>query len=164
MAKTKDNPPREALATLTRQIAALQSKTVGALAAQYEQLADEPTRSRNKVYLIKRVAFLLQERASGGLSKTAELKIAELGETVPAEWRTRIEAPARPQPTEARDPRLPPAGGEPLAKVYKGKLYKVAILETGFELQGKTYKTLTDVARAIAGRHVSGFRFFGLDK
>jgi hypothetical protein len=164
---TKPAPTRETLAKLTREIAGLETKTVGQLAAQYEDLTGEPTRTRNKPHLIKRVAYLLQERASGGLSKTAELKIAELGDAVPPEWRARIAAPApvaAPAPAETRDPRLPPVGGEPLSKVYKGTLYTVAILETGFEMSGQTFKTLTDVARAIAGRHVSGFRFFGLDK
>lgn len=166
---TKPAPTRETLAKLTREIAALESKTVGQLAAQYEDLTGEPTRTRNKPHLIKRVAFLLQERAAGGLSKTAELKIAELGDAVPAEWRARIVAPvavavAAPAPAETRDPRLPPVGGEPLRKTYKGKVYVVAVIEAGFEMSGQTFKTLTDVARAIAGRHVSGFRFFGLDK
>lgn len=162
--KTKDTPPRDALATLTRQIAALQSKPVGALASQYAALAGEPTRSRNRDYLIKRIAFMLQERAFGGLSEAAELKIAELGTSVPLEWRARL-APKLPQADakEARDPRLP-AVGETIEKPYKGKLYKVTARDAGFELDGTTYKTITDVARAITGRHVSGFLFFGLGK
>jgi hypothetical protein len=164
---TITTPTRETLAKLTREIAGLETKTVGQLAAQYEDLTGEPTRTRNKPHLIKRVAYLLQERACGGLSKAAELKIAELGDAVPPEWRARIVAPtpvAAPAPADTRDPRLPPVGGEPLRKTYKGKAYVVAVVEAGFEMSGQTFKTLTDVARAIAGRHVSGFRFFGLDK
>jgi hypothetical protein len=152
---TITTPTRETLAKLTREIAGLETKTVGQLAAQYEDLTGEPTRTRNKPHLIKRVAYLLQERACGGLSKAAELKIAELGDAVPPEWRARIVAPA---------PVAAPVGGEPLRKTYKGKAYVVAVVEAGFEMSGQTFKTLTDVARAIAGRHVSGFRFFGLDK
>lgn len=158
MARTDSPTPRDAIATLTRQIAALQSKTVGALAAQYEQLAGEPTRSRNKQYLIKRVAFLLQTQASGGLSDAAKVKISELGDTVPAEWRARLQAKPDAQP---RDPRLP-APGSVLTRVYGGKSHAVTVLETGFDYNGQTYKTLTDVTRAITGKHRSGFGFFGL--
>jgi hypothetical protein len=157
-AKT-DEPTRAELATLLRQIAALPSKTVGALAAQYEQLAGEPTRSRNKQYLVKRVAFLLQEQAHGGLSKAAELKISELGDAVPAEWRARIKQTPKPEPT---DPRLP-AIGETLTKVYKRTEHTVVVMAGGFQYKGRKYKTLTDVTRAITGKHRGGFEFFGLN-
>lgn len=157
MAKT-ETPTRDAIATLTRQIAALPSKTVGALAAQYEQLAGEPTNSRNKQYLVKRVAYLLQEQAHGGLSSAAKLRIAELGDEVPAEWRARLQ----PKPSaQASDPRLP-GPGTVLKRVYGGKTHAVTVLETGFDYNGQTFKTLTEVTRAITGKHRSGFGFFGL--
>ena len=158
--KTKqDTPARDTLSTLTRQIAALTSKTVGALADQYEKLAGEPTRSRNKQYLVRRVAFLLQEQAHGGLSDAAQVKISELGENVPAEWRARLREKAPAQPS---DPRLP-APGTVLTRVYARKSHAVTILESGFEYNGETFKTLTEVTREITGKKRSGFVFFGLD-
>jgi hypothetical protein len=158
---TRNEPPaREALATLTRQLAALPDKTVGALAAQYETLAGEPTHSRNKQYLIKRVAFLLQEKAHGGLSDAAQLKISELGDTLPPEWRARI---ADKPVAASSDPRLPPEG-QTLTRRYKGVDHSVKILADGFDYNGRHYKTLTDVTRAITGKHRGGFEFFGLNK
>ena len=159
--KTKQaTPARDTLSTLTRQIAGLASKPVGALAKQYEQLAGEPTRSRNKQYLVRRVAFLLQEQANGGLSQAAQVKITELGDNVPAEWRARLrEKP----PAEPSDPRLP-AIGTVLTRVYDRKSHAVTVLANGFEYNGETFKTLTEVTRAITGKKRSGFGFFGLDK
>jgi hypothetical protein len=39
----------------------------------------------------------------------------------------------------------------------------VAVTEDGFEYGGKTYRSLTKVARVITGAHWSGPRFFGLN-
>lgn len=60
-----------------------------------------------------------------------------------------------------RDPRLPLAGTL-LERKYRGVLLSVKVLETGFEYEGKYYKTLSAVASAITGHHQSGYHFFGL--
>lgn len=161
MAKKTDTPPsREAIATLTKQIAALPSKTVGELAALYEDLAGVPVNTRNKQFLVRRVAFLMQEKAHGGLTDVAKVRISELGDELPLDWRARLRAPA---PAEKTDSRLPPAGST-LTRNFKGVDYSVTVLADGFEYKGRTFKTLTEVVRAITGKHRSGFGFFGLGK
>lgn len=60
-----------------------------------------------------------------------------------------------------RDVRLPLAGAV-LEKKYKGQEISVKVLEIGFEYNGKYYKSLSAVARAITGQHISGYHFFGL--
>lgn len=156
------------LATLTRQIAALGSKPVGELARVFETLAGVPTRSRNKQYLIKRVAWLMQAQASGGLSDASQIRISELGDTLPQAWRERLtaskggaSAPA-PAPAE-RDSRLP-AVGQTLSREYKGATHTVTILADGIEYQGKHFRSLSEVATTIAGTKWNGFRFFGVQK
>jgi hypothetical protein len=162
MAKTIDTPTsRENIATLTTQIAALPSKTVGELAALFEELSGAPINTRNKQFLVRRVAFLLQEKALGGLSDASKVRISELGDALPLDWRARLRAPA---PAEETDPRLPPVGGEPLKRRFKGVDHTVTVLADGFEYNGRTFKTLTEVVRAITGKHRSGYAFFGLKK
>ena len=60
-----------------------------------------------------------------------------------------------------RDVRLPLAGAV-LEKKYKGQEISVKVLEIGFEYNGKYYKSLSAVACAITGQHISGYHFFGL--
>lgn len=60
-----------------------------------------------------------------------------------------------------RDVRLPLAGAV-LEKKYKGREISVKVLEIGFEYDGKYYKSLSAVACAITGQHISGYYFFGL--
>ena len=97
---------REELRDLARQLAALNEMTVGDLSTCYRELYGEPTRSRNRGYLLKRLRWRIQENAEGGLSKRCINRIAELGDSLPERWRIRQTANA-PAPPPARDPRLP---------------------------------------------------------
>jgi hypothetical protein len=52
--------------------------------------------------------------------------------------------------------------GSILVREWKGRLQRVTALEEGFAWEGKTYRSLSMVARAITGSHWNGPRFFGL--
>lgn len=52
--------------------------------------------------------------------------------------------------------------GTRLIREWHGQTYEVTILDTGFLWQGRTYRSLSEIARAITGSHCSGPRFFGL--
>ncbi len=54
---------------VTIEIAELQNKTVNQLVQRYEQVFKEECRSRNKQYLIRRIAWRLQANDEGGLSR-----------------------------------------------------------------------------------------------
>jgi hypothetical protein len=75
---------------VTIEIAELQTKTVNQLVQRYEQVFNEECRSRNKQYLIRRIAWRLQANDEGGLSRAALKKAAELAED--AETRVTIAA------------------------------------------------------------------------
>ena len=49
-----------------------------------------------------------------------------------------------------------------LTRVYKGRTVEVESLERGFLYEGQVYKSLTAVAKAITGTHLSGKQLFGL--
>lgn len=66
-------------------------------------------------------------------------------------------------PVRPRDNRLP-APGSIITKTYRGKPIEVQVLESGFEYQGKTYKSISRVAMEIVKRPNSRYMFFGLTK
>ena len=64
--------------------------------------------------------------------------------------------------TRERDPRLP-AAGTVIVRTYKGKEHRVKVLEDSFELDGKTYRSLTALAKFVTGyAAISGPAWAGL--
>ena len=149
------------------EIAKLETMTVSKLVERFESLFGEKCRSRNKRYLIRRIAWRLQANAEGGLSERAKARAAELAldsevrVTSPREPKTSrvVIAPVESKPV--RDLRLPP-NGTMLHRDYKGRPIRVLVLEDGFEYEGQLFNSLTAVANAITGSHVNGFQFFRL--
>jgi hypothetical protein len=154
---------------IEREIAALQRLSSGQLRQRYAELFGETTNANNKAWLLKRIAWRLQELAEGNLSERARQRAAELacdadlrlnpprakaGETCPTEVQPRT----RTLEFET-DPRLPPAGTI-ITRNYKGRLLKVQVLRSGFEYDGQVYGSLSAVAKAITGSHCNGFLFF----
>ena len=156
---------------VTLEIAELHDKTVNQLVQRYEEVFNEECRSRNKQYLIRRIAWRLQANEEGGLSRAALKKAAELA--VDAD--TRVTAPRKhssdgvklvvPEPDSFVDwdPRLPPPGNI-VERQYKGKMIRVIVLKEGFEYEGRRYKSLTAIAKEVSGSHCNGFLFFRLGR
>ena len=63
---------------VTREVAALQRLGVKALRERYAEVFGEATPARNKVWLVKRIAWRLQALAEGDLSERARRRAAEL--------------------------------------------------------------------------------------
>jgi hypothetical protein len=156
-------------AGVLKQIQTLRTMTVADLRREWERLYGEPTRSRNRDYLWRRLAWRVQELALGGLSDAAKARVAELA---PAEFtRSRVPrgfqpsavepAPAKQPPRTVRDPRLPSVGTV-LSRQYRGREIRVVTLENGFECDGRQFGSLTEVARGVTGQHWNGRLFFGL--
>jgi Protein of unknown function (DUF2924) len=49
-----------------------------------------------------------------------------------------------------------------LVREWKGKLERVTVLEKGFAWNGKSYSSLSQIAKAMTGTAWNGHRFFGL--
>ena len=54
------------------------------------------------------------------------------------------------------------ATGTRLLREWNGRQHIVEVVEEGYLLDGKTYRSLSAVAKCITGAHWSGPRFFGL--
>lgn len=151
--------------TLTAKLAEVSRMKTRQLRETYLELFGVPTRSRNSTYLRNEIARKLQEQAEGGLTDRAEIRIGELGDQLPERWRRKLtkKEASFVEDVTARDPRLPKPG-ETLERAYRGKVHQVIVRFVDFEYEGKSYKTLSSVARAITGSNWNGFEFFKLDK
>ena len=149
------------------ELAGLHRLSVPKLRERYAEAFGEPTTGNNKPWLIRRIAWRLQERAEGGLSERAQRRARELADdadlrVIPA----RVGSPpnsrpsALPEPTSS-DPRVPPVGSA-ITRTYKGKVLEVNVLADGFEYRGVIFRSLSAVAKQITGSHLNGFAFFGL--
>ena len=65
-------------ATTASEIARLETMTITKVVERFESLFGEKCRSRNKRYLIRRIAWRLQANAEGDLSERARARAAEL--------------------------------------------------------------------------------------
>lgn len=157
-----------AKADVPRLLVDLQKMSVRELAARYRELYGEPSRSNNKGYLVRRLAWRTQELAEGGLPPSVIQRLKDLGDQLPERWRRRmaerqgvlVNLEALPAP---RDPRLPDVGTT-LRRVFRGKTYVVKVLAEWFELDGVVHKSLSAVSKAITGHDYNGFQFFKLTK
>jgi hypothetical protein len=52
--------------------------------------------------------------------------------------------------------------GARLVRIWKGATHEITVVERGFAYRGQSYRSLTEIAKAITGAHWSGPRFFGL--
>lgn len=52
--------------------------------------------------------------------------------------------------------------GMRLAREYAGRFHEAVVVESGVVYQGKTYGSLSEVARLITGKRWNGPGFFGL--
>jgi hypothetical protein len=153
--------------SIVSEINALRQMTVGELRVEWERLYGEPSRSRNRDYLWRRLAWRVQEIAYGGLTGAAKARIVEL---TPATF-TRSQLPAGFNPTERQatspgaprrsDPRLPKPGST-LLRRYKNQDIRVRVLDDGFEYDGRHFDSLTEIARVVTGSAWNGYLFFGL--
>jgi hypothetical protein len=60
-----------------------------------------------------------------------------------------------------RDIRLPKPG-DVLSRYYKGREITVRVLESGFEYEGRRFRSLSAIAKAVTGAHWNGLLFFGI--
>jgi hypothetical protein len=55
-----------------------------------------------------------------------------------------------------------PIAGTRLVREYQGVEHAVTVLQDGYEWQGRPYRSLSAIARAITGTRWNGWSFFGL--
>jgi len=149
----------------------LRSSNVIVLRKKYQEVFGQESKSSNKKFLFRRVAWRLQADAEGGLSERARRRAAEIVDD--SDLRTRApkellprevpanttRAVARSQPQ--RDWRLPPAGTL-LTRRLRDRQIIVKVLADGFEFDSRRYRSLSAIAREVTGTRWNGLLFFRL--
>lgn len=107
-----------------------------------------------KTLLARMLAYRLQVRRFGDLPKAAMKLLDGIA--------TDLAAGKDPEVPYPEDRRLKP--GAVLVREHGGVQHRVMVLEEGYAWSGKTFASLSAVAKAITGTNWNGQRFFGLDK
>ena len=104
-------------------------------------------------FLRRALAYRLQETALGGLSRQAQLRLKA--------WSPRSQSGGDPVKSLQVPVSIKP--GTRFVREWQAETHEVlAIEDDNFVYQGKSYRSLTVIAREITGTHQSGPRFFGL--
>ena len=145
--------------SILKQITNLNKLSHDELKSMYTTLHGSEPSAYNRDFIIKRLAYRLQEIAFGGLSERTQQKLdAELAlqgfddNAMPKRRRRQKEI------TKNGHPMI----GSVFIREWHGQLNEVTTLRDGFEFNGRKYQSLTAVAKAITGQHMSGKAFFGL--
>ena len=150
------------------EIAALRKMTPAQLRDKYLEVFGEPTRTGNKEFLCKRLAWRIQSQAEGSLSERARQRTAELARD--ADIRMTMPRTAAVTPNAAPHVLTAPIAGAKrlpmpgaiLTRKYQGRLVQVTVLPKGFDYEGQVYRSLSAVAKVVTGSHWNGHLFFGL--
>ncbi len=151
------------VATLSQEVAALASLDLEELRGCWRKLFRRPAPVHLPRYLVLRIiAYRIQANALGDLDR----ETVRFLDAVAEDWQKRRAAGQR---SSKRPPPIPPVPdkrslkpGTILAREHNGELHRVMVLDEGFAWNGRTYGSLSEVARAITGTNWNGPRFFGL--
>jgi hypothetical protein len=156
---------------MTHEMAVLRRLNNRELYSKFAELYGSDARtSKNRVWLIRRIAWRMQALAEGDLSERARQRVAELANDADLRLAPPRMQSAAPPPQQRTKRNSAPRASSPnrlrtgtvLARLYKGEAIHVTVLDHGFAFDGRVYSSLSAVAKAITGSHCSGYRFFGL--
>jgi len=138
---------------LEHEIAQLRDLDIYGLRARWHSaFRRKPPEHLPRHLLFKILAYQRQAEIFGDLDRETK-KFLERIATAPG-------SPGKSNPVLLRRQRLRP--GTTLVREWNGAPERVEVLETGFAWNGKTYGSLSQIARAITGTRWSGPRFFGV--
>jgi hypothetical protein len=105
----------------------------------------------NRTHIESRLAYKLQEQVFGGLAPDTRQRLEAIGAK-----HSKIKMRAKPRTFNF-------APGTVLLREWGQREHRVAVTAEGrFDYEGRSFKSLTAVARHITGQHLSGPSFFGL--
>jgi hypothetical protein len=139
--------PSEAKNQLTH----LSKKSKTQMLALWKQLFEvPPPREARRDLFVRVLAYKIQEKAYGGLSRETRGRLAALARKLAT----------NPNANLSGTPRI--KAGARLIRDWRGQSHRVTVLENGYEYAGKRYSNLSQIARLITGTRWSGPLFFGL--
>lgn len=134
---------------LGHEISQLLEMDLYALRKLWSQRIGEVSQCLSADLLRRRLAYEMQSRACGSLNPRVRRRIHQLHEAFKV------------------DPKYAPVIGQALmrgtvlVRAWRGRTYKVTVLSSCFEYQGRKFESLSEIARLITGTKWSGPAFFG---
>src|SRR5690348_5585836 len=107
-----------------------------------------PPNVARKEFFIRMLAYEIQRRIHGDVSKSALKTLRQ------------FEDKGRSPEVAAADATL--RAGTRLVREWGGATHEVIIMERGYAYRGRSYTSLSEIARCITGARWSGPRFFGI--
>ena len=108
-----------------------------------ETFASDPPAAFSKDLMARAICYRLQEEAFGGLSASTARLLRSLVK------------PGVEPPRQVK-------AGSVIVREHQGVVHEVLVVPGGFSWQGKTYDSLSTIAKTITGTSWNGPRFFGL--
>jgi hypothetical protein len=140
--------------SIPTRMAALKTMPMPELKAQWRALFETEPPQFNRRALENRLGYKIQELAYGGLKPETLRRLSILGEQYDSDniATRRIRHDAK------------PVAGTRLVREYRGTEHTVTVLADGYEWQGRPYRSLSAIARAITGTRWNGLVFFGIKR
>ena len=146
--------PKQAAATEV-EIARLRDLDLAALQARWHSLRSRPApRHLPRHLLLRLLAYQLQVATHGDLDPATRRYLGQVAEVA-------VEGTGDPESLPVQAPPVV-RPGTVLVREWAGVVCRVTALENGFAWNGSTYRSLSQVARAITGTRWNGRCFFGL--
>ena len=137
--------------SVAARIAELASMPMSELWTVWDRYFQDRPQYPNRTHVESRIAYKMQEKAFGGLASETKKRLEAIGAK-----HSQIKLRAKPREFDF-------APGTILLREWGEREHRVMVTAEGlFEHEGKTFKSLTAVARHITGAHWSGPLFFGL--
>jgi Protein of unknown function (DUF2924) len=135
--------------SIAARVAALPKTPTPELKQMWRELYGKEPPGFSRSYLISRLAYRVQELALGGLKPAIRARLDALADALdPKTARKRVVNG--------------PVVGTQLIREWRGVEQRVVVLADGFEWEGRRYKSLSAVARAVTGTQWNGWTFFGM--
>jgi hypothetical protein len=133
-------------------VAAIKTAPTPDLRRMWRDLFGTDAPPYNRRFLESRLAYRIQELAYGGLKPETIKRLETLGNQLDGGNITlrRIRTDQK------------PIAGTRLVRDWQGVEHVVTVRDAGYEYQGRPYKSLSAIARAITGTRWNGWVFFGL--
>jgi hypothetical protein len=138
--------------TIKQEMEALATLSPAQLRAEWRRVFRKDAPPHSPDLLARAIAWRLQARAQGNLTKSARQRLAQLAVQL-----------ARGDDVGAMaSPSLLP--GTRLMREWNDRMIEVVILDDGYQFENRLYTSLSQIAEHVTGAHWSGPRFFGLKR
>jgi hypothetical protein len=139
--------------SLKAEIERLPFLSLNELRSRWKTLFGHPApKSLRRIFIARAVAYQMQAAAYGGLSTATKRKLREIANAV------------RNGDTNAMLGSTRLRTGTQMIRQWQNATHTVTVVAGGFEWNGRTYKSLSAVAKAITGTNWNGFAFFGIKR